>query len=223
MAAKQITWRKGLRWNKLKQGWVSVATGRVFTKTGLTRRKTMARRGTLKVAPKPKPKPKKRKPEVKPERKPKRTKKEVAYDRMRVELVKIAKQLEGEGYITDSRIHKNKDGTIDGEVRIRPKRGQLVDDIFLDMELASKPVSNTWVSTGIRYKPREDEEFYVKFQGLSQAGTYYQQNTKKNLPANFTTISVINEHMQARGRRKPEQVYLRLHWNKEDKQPEENK
>ena len=142
---------------------------------------------------------------------------EVAYTRMQAEIKRAARILEDQGYAASTYIHKNVDGSVDAELRVKPQRGEQVNQIFIDMEDASKPVPTTWVSTGVRYAPRETEEFYTRFMGMSQANAYYQKNTK--LATNFVTGRVINTRLQEKGRRKPETVFLRLHWNPENVKP----
>ena len=227
-----FTWRKGLRWDKALGVWVSVVTGKPLTELGLQRRKTMAKKGTLKIAkrkPKSRPrskakvKPKeksRKKPKKKPEKKPKpRSKKGKAFEAIK-KVMDFAKACLKSDYAVDTRIHENKDGSIDSELRIKPKRGQQVNDIFLDMEGCVTAIPNTWVSTGIRYKPREREEYYIRFKGLSQANSYYQRNTQRKLATNFVTGRRINERMEVKGRRKPEQVIMRVHWNAKNTKPE---
>lgn len=147
-----------------------------------------------------------------------KAKREIAYQRMKAQVQRAEKALKELGYQADSRTHENADGTIDAELRVKPKRGQQVNDVFLDMESVSRPVPRTWVSTGVRYEPRESEEFYVRFRGMSQANANYQRSSRLSL--NFVTGRQINTAMQRRGRRKAEQVFLRIHWNESNKQPE---
>ena len=228
-----MTWRKGLRWDKSKGSWVSVATGRAFTARGLQRRKTMAKAGTLKLA-RPKPKSKKRKSKRKPKPKPKakakvkakvkakpRSKKEKAYTAIE-EMLNKAKEKLSDKYVVDARIHRNRDGTLDSELRVLPRRGQQVNDIFIDMEEDVKAIPNTWISTGIRYKPRETEESGVPgdFRGLNRINAYYQRNTPRKLATNFVTGREINRRMGEKKFRKAEHVVLRIHWNPKNEKPE---
>lgn len=227
-----MTWRKGLRWDKALSSWVSVATGRPFTVRGLQRRKTMAKSGKLKLAkikpkkrklkPKPKPKPKakvkaKAKAKVKP-----RSKREKAYTAIDEMLDKAKKKLEEQGYTTDARMHRNRDGSLDSELRVMPRRGQQVNDILIDMEQDVRAIPNTWISTGIRYKPRETEESGVPgdFRGLSRINSYYQRNTPRKLATNFVTGREINRRMSEKKFRKAEHVVMKVHWNPKNSKPD---
>ena len=227
-----ITWRKGLRWNKALSSWVSVATGRPFTARGLQRRKAMAKAGTLKLA---KVQPKKRKPKPNPKPKPKakvkakakakakpRSKRDKAYAAIEEMMNKAKAKLAEQGYVVDARLHRNRDGSLDSELRVMPKRGQQVNDIFIDMEQDVRAVPNTWVSTGIRYMPRETEESGVPgdFNGLSRINSYYQRNTPRKLATNFVTGREINRRVGEKKFRKAEHVVMKVHWNPKNTKPD---
>lgn len=218
MVTKTPTWRKGLLW-VVGSGWTVVKTGRLLTATGLARKKSSHRKKyhLPKLAP---VKPVKRK-RAKP--KPRKDTARYISTRLTKEMKQSAEHLTAEGYVTDYRVHLNKDGTVDGELRVRPKRGQEVTRIFLRMEENTKPMSagktDTWISAGTRYKPREKEEFYIRFMGMSQANTNYSRNKGTFRATNLVGAREIHERMADRGRRKPEQVIMRVHWNKDNKQP----
>lgn len=193
-------WRKGLRWNKKKGGWVEKATGRLLTERAIAHRGEYIRRSKeIRQAPK---------------------EKQAIYELFKDELKAASQDLQDRGYRADFRVHRNKDGSIDAELRIKPKRGQKVNDVYLDMEEVLAPIPNTFISAGIRYHPRKDEEYYTKFQGMSQAQAYYQEMSPEKLHVNLLTGRVIDEKMRGRGRRKAEQVFVRLHWNAEHQRPE---
>ena len=221
-----MTWRKGLRWDKALSSWVSVATGKPLTALGLKRRKTMAKRGTLKIA-KRKPKKKKKakaKAKAKAKKKP-RSKREKAYEAIESMLDKATDKLVKEGYTVDSRIHRNRDGSLDSELRVLPRRGQSVNEILIDMEGSVRAIPKTWISTGIRYRPRETEESGIPgdFRGLSRINSYYQRNTPRKLAANFVTGREINRRTSDRKFRKAEHIIVKVHWNPKDKKPDRDK
>lgn len=228
-----MTWRKGLRWDKALSSWVGVATGKPFTAKGLQRRKTLAKKGKLKLAT-IKPKKKKKKPKLKPKPKPKvkakakkkkvepRSKRDKAYEKIKEMLDKASAKLAELGYATDARVHRNRDGSLDSELRVMPIRGQLINDILIDMEGSVKAIPNTWISTGIRYRPRENEDSGEPgdFRGLSRINSYYQRNTPRKLATNFVTGREINRRMSEKKFRKAEHVVMKVHWNPDDSKPD---
>jgi hypothetical protein len=119
----------------------------------------------------------------------------------------------------DSRVHVNKDGTIDGELRVYVRRGEDPEEVLTDIENAIGNVPNTWISTGVRFASRGEEDLYTKFQGMSQAQTYYQRNVPSKSKFNFEGGRVIVTRLKQRGRRKPQQVFVRFAWNPEGTQP----
>ena len=227
-----MTWRKGLRWDKKLGGWVSVASGKLLTKVGLQRRKTMAKKGTLKIA-KPRPKKKvkrtKKAKKPKPKKKAKKAKKakpkdkrEVVYDKIKTMLENAQYELSNIGYTSDVKLHRNRDGSLDSELRIIPRRGQSVNEIFIDMEQFVKAIPTTWISTGIRYRPRETEESGIPgdYRGLSRINSYYQKNTPRKLATNFVTAREINKRVSDKRFRKAENVLVKVHWNPKNNKPE---
>lgn len=165
------------------------------------------------MARKPKPKRKESKKALEKRR-------EKAYDRMEASIEETADSLRDEGYEVQTIISRNRDKSIDAEIRVMPKRGQDVTDIMIDIKGATEAVPNTWISTGIRYEPRADEEFYIRIRGMSQANAYYQRNTEAKHPTNFSTGIDIIDNMEGRGRKKAQHVMMRLHWNPENAKPE---
>jgi len=116
--------------------------------------------------------------------------------------------------------HKNKDGSIDAVLRVKPKRGQAVNDVYMDMEDCLAPIPGAYVSSAVRYHPRKDEEFYTKFMGMSQAQAYYQEMSPEKLHVNFMTGKEIDRRMRERGRKKAEQIVMLIHWNDKYERPE---
>lgn len=266
------TWRKGLRWDKAKAGWVNVKTGRKLGVRTLKRRKVK-----LPVVPRvpkvPKvPKPPKRPPKPKlpkgwrkglkwnkkkrrwievRRRFDKTTKKwrkieralthrqvelkiefarieqsikkikdkrAAVFETLEVTLEQAVQGLIADGYVANKRVHPNVDGTIDGELRVKPKRGQEVRTILTRMEHYFIPVPGTWVSSGVRYYPREDERYYSRFKGMSQAQAYFSEAPMTYI--NFATGKEIDTQMRKRGRKKAEQVFIRVHWNPANERPD---
>lgn len=259
------TWRKGLRWDKLKSAWVNVKSGKKLSPASLKRRKGITKKAASGKAKRPK-RPKGwrkglswnkemggwtakvkrvhrqtgrvietrrlltekdlgfriRYLEMQSALKRVSDEKAAVQENMRQVLMAAVISLESMGYVTDYRVHANKDGSIDSELRVKPKRGQSVTDIFIDMESVLAPLPSTFVTTGVRYYPKDDEETdkYTKFQGMLQAQAYYQKMSWDLLPYNFASGKEIDTRMRARGRRKAEQVFVRINWNPKHERPE---
>jgi hypothetical protein len=157
-----------------------------------------------------------------------------ALERMKHNIEFARDYLIGFGYDAVSHIFRNQDGTIDAEVRIRSiPRGKKIREALLDMEAALPVTMGVWISSGIRYryKPRdvtEDKRVYDPsadrvIRGLQQAGTYPRKDTPSKRAMLFVTARGIEEKLREKDRgkqrRKPEQIWVRLHWNVKDKKP----
>ena len=198
---KQPGWRKGLRWDKREKKWREIATKRL-----LTDRAVRFRTGYLSS--------KKELYEAEDER-------ETAFRLIKQVLKEAVEGLESEGFASDmGRPHKNKDGSIDAVLRVKPKKGQTVNEVYLAMEEYLSPIPGMFVSTAVRYHPRKGEEFYTKFRGMSQAQAYYQDMSPEKLHFNFMSGKEINKNMIARGRLKAEQVVVLINWNPEHERPQ---
>jgi hypothetical protein len=85
-------------------------------------------------------------------------------------------------------------------------------------------VPGAWISTGFAFGPsstEEERELYKRYRrlmGLFAATNYHQRQVKQ--AENFRTAIEMVKNFREFGRRKPERVIVRLHWNHMDKQPE---
>lgn len=135
----------------------------------------------------------------------------------------------GKVFAIDSvvRVHENKDGTVDGELLLRDiPKGLPVRRIFIAMSRVIKRIPKVWVENGVRrftaFNPRLDKEEeievhnYERWRGMVAVGTY----PTLNHAASFETAKYINQKMRGKRRRKAEQIYTRLHWNRRVFQPE---
>ena len=194
-------WRKGLRWDKSVKRWREVSSKRMLTDRAIDfRRDFLIMEKSVKEAG---------------------DKREEIFEIIKQTLKNAMNSLIAEGFAADmGRPHKNKDGSIDAVLRIKPSRTQSVNEIFLAMEEHLSPIPDAFVSTAVRYHPRKDEEFYTKFKGMSQAQAYYQDMSPEKLHFNFISGRQIDIEMLKRGRRKAEQVVVLVNWNPEYERPQ---
>lgn len=121
------------------------------------------------------------------------------------------------------RVHVYKDGSIDGEVSIEVPRGQSASDLFLDIESAFKKQSlgkGFWISTGERHVIVGDEEIYRRNKGMNEVAVYYQRMTPSNIGETMLIARRnVTKGMEKKYRRKAQTVFVRIHWNADDKKP----
>lgn len=122
------------------------------------------------------------------------------------------------------RIHKYRDGTIDGELMVRIPHGVKPRDASEQVEEAfghREVHPEIWIQTGVRYTIQEDDEIYRKFQGMNELNVFFQRSTRHNVGDVFAIQR--EEQMAGLDRkygRQAEMIYVRLHWNKENARPE---
>jgi hypothetical protein len=110
----------------------------------------------------------------------------------------------------------NQDGSIDAELRIEAIPNELsVNKLFTAIERVLGDVPEAHWQTGVRYIPREDEPFYTKFMGMSQAESWYHGERI----AALATGKLIDKKMRDMHRRKPKQVFIRAHWSPSGEHP----
>ena len=115
----------------------------------------------------------------------------------------------------------NRDQSVDAELLVRVvPRGVKVEDIVTAIERYAEPIDDTFVTNGIVYPVKGDDPIYIFNAGMSQAETYYQKSSE--LPENFGTVRDIIRNMDKLGRRKAEKLFLRYHWNPDEKNPKSN-
>lgn len=120
------------------------------------------------------------------------------------------------------RVHKYKDGSIDGELLCKVPRGTSANDVALEIESATGRVGmpGFWINMGTRFTIEEDEEVYRKNRGMNDVNTHYQSA----VPANWSEIpfivrKVIIRGMEKKYGRKADSVYLRIHWSRDGDKP----
>lgn len=142
----------------------------------------------------------------------------------------------------DSRvyIHVNRDDSIDGELNIPSLRGTTTDDVF---DLLHQPVHPAafpnrnyrfiWISVGARFTFSGDEDEYTRYRGLSQIQTNHRRylgklgaidpktgRTRLTLPLVFLAARKIARNIEKKFRKKVTQIFVRLNWNPDNRQPE---
>jgi len=144
---------------------------------------------------------------------------------MRRKLGEAVRVLESmEGMESKSRVHENKDGSVDGEWVVAVPKRMSMDDLSIAMEesFGRTAISrDMWISYGARYVIKEDDEVYRRNKGMNQVATkYHRAETRARVVKVFATLRAIMDTMKRKmhGRR-PTQVFLRLSWNPEDAKP----
>jgi hypothetical protein len=149
-----------------------------------------------------------------------RSKKATAEQAIKERLTETADKL---SYDSKIRTHEYKDGTVDGEILVMVPRGVSTSDLLLDLENAFEKQSlgsGFWISIGERHTIREDDEVYRRFKGMNEVQTNYQRMTPTNIAETLLIARQrVTPGMEKKYRRKAELVYIRIHWNRKDKQP----
>lgn len=140
--------------------------------------------------------------------------------------------LSSEGLESRAIVNLNQNYTVDADLTVEVPRGTTVRSVLLDLEHALRGISRikgSWVSVGIRVPPSPSEhktgllvsrrtgEPLRGGKGVYQAGTYYQRLDRR--ASTFATGKAIVKNFARKGRRKPTQVFVRLHWNPYDMKP----
>ena len=145
-----------------------------------------------------------------------------AEEEIRERLEEIKVELENGGIDARVRVHRYRDGSVDGEVLANVPRGVSADQLAMDIEHAAgrKGMGGFWINMGTRFTIEEDEEVYRRFRGYNDVNTHYQRAT----PGNWSEIPLIVRKQIIKGMekkygRKAHSVYLRIHWNRHGAKP----
>lgn len=113
-------------------------------------------------------------------------------------------------------------GDVDGELIVHGfRRGEslkpIVDDLMFGM---TQNLPGMWISVGVRYAaPEGVKSPDYRYRGLSEAMTYYRKSDPTGTLSVFLTERNILENLKRKKRPKPEQIIIRLHWNKQNAHP----
>lgn len=124
----------------------------------------------------------------------------------------------------DIRREINADMSVDWELRLAIPRGVNVKDLTTDLGSVLKPESNSWIAIGARFKddkrmtPERRAE-YDRFRAWLQVHAHYQRMTKGKIATNIVAVQKILDTMRKNKRRKPEQIFVRVHWNLSNEKP----
>lgn len=140
-------------------------------------------------------------------------------------------------YHTTASIHLSDDGVIEAEIVVTIPRGERAHDVMTDLDSAMRPIPvsvgyeldqrwyqspQTWVSAGVHVPLRPVEIISMRYaigkRGVTHAGSYYRRS--KTAGSAFTTGKRIIKNFANKGRRKPESVFARIHWNPFDVKPD---
>lgn len=159
-----------------------------------------------------------------------------AVARIEHEFLQAYSRLASMGYEVRAIAHKNRDHTVDADLTVQIPRGQEARGLLVDVEQALSRIKDVWISVGIRTPPKagaHDESDPTKKVprvnpktgepqergGVREAGAYFQRSTPLKWAENFATGRDIVDNFAKYGRRKPEQAYVRVHWNPWDTKP----
>lgn len=147
---------------------------------------------------------------------------EQASEKIRERLDDIRDSLGGVDIDSRVRIHSYKDGSVDGEVLVTVPRGTSTDDLVRDIEseMGRRSMPGFWISMGVRFTIKEDDEVYRRFRGYNDVNTHYQRAT----PSNWSEIPLIVRKQIVKGMekkygRKTDSVYVRIHWSPDGNKP----
>ncbi len=124
----------------------------------------------------------------------------------------------------DSRLysHVNRDDSIDGELKVNTIRGISSKHLFMAVEAGfpgRSGLSLIWISVGVRFSYQNEDDPYTRYKGHSQIQTNYRRYTAAKKALVFLTARVIAERVEKRSRRKIDHLFVRLHWNPDNRQP----
>ena len=127
------------------------------------------------------------------------------------------------GVDSDVRRAVNADMSVDWELRFAIPKGVDLDDFTTDLANALRPAAHSWIATGVRFEAgkmtREEWEKYERRRDMLQVHAHYQAMTKGKIATNVLGLQTIMETMRTRRRRKPREVFVRVHWNMEGRKP----
>jgi len=120
--------------------------------------------------------------------------------------------------------HENADESVDGELRVMgiPDRVTPREIWTLLGEYGLETPRDFWISGGLRFGSTEDEELkdkYTRYRGMNQVSSYFGRMDQKRVNYTLITMNQIVENMENAGRPEPQQLYLRIHWNKQNRTP----
>jgi hypothetical protein len=121
------------------------------------------------------------------------------------------------------RVWPYSDGSIDGEALVKVPRGVSTNDLLLDLEetFGREGIKGGfWMSVGVRFTIKEDEEIYRRYKGYNDVNTHFQPFKQSSVVDVFNIARhEIATGMEGKYGRKPDSVYVRIHWNPEGSQP----
>lgn len=145
-----------------------------------------------------------------------------AYATIKARLEDAKKDLP-EGYEGKVLIHAYADGSVDGELYVLVPEDDYQGNATWDMQKAFGDASvgrQYWISMGARYIIKEDDEIYRRNRGLNQAQANYQRAVPTNIAEQDLVLrKKILKGMKKRFKREAHSIFIRLHWNPENKQP----
>jgi hypothetical protein len=141
------------------------------------------------------------------------------YDRLQAMRIRLG--------VGDVRIHKNRDGSIDGElsyetVRGQPTYGSGSASFRLESAFDTQHAvgHRFWLAIVFRFIAPDKDDIYRKWQGMLEVWTHYRRCTRTKMIAAFEAADLIARNIERKHRRKVSYVLVRLHWNPENARPQ---
>lgn len=117
--------------------------------------------------------------------------------------------------------HPYADGSVDGELSVKVDVDTRETEYDLYESFGRATVgSRYWVSMGLRYEVRADDERYRRWRGLTQVETNYQRATQTNIVEVHVVLrNKLIAGMDRAFGMEAHSIFVRLHWNPEDRKP----
>lgn len=144
-------------------------------------------------------------------------------ERFREQFESIKEHLQEEGLGANVQTHLYPDDSLDAQITIRDiPRGYSIREVAFAIRDAEALAStgDSWIQVGLRYFTRKDEPMYRKFKGMSEIACFPQRYTAANKAEMIKILLTMDENLRGKRRLKPQQVFIRVHWNKKGKRPE---
>lgn len=147
---------------------------------------------------------------------------EEAYAEIKARL-EVAKQNLPDEYTGRVLMHAMADGSVDGELYVLVPEDDYQGNVNWDMQQAfgdDSLGSRYWISMGSRFSLKEDDEIYRRVRGLNHVQTNYQRAYSTNIAEEGLILrKKLLPGMKKRYKREAHSIFIRLHWNPENKQP----
>lgn len=117
----------------------------------------------------------------------------------------------------------NREGTIDAELRIRtiPRFKSFAQVMTILTDSLGEPIDDTWVSFGLLFQPKADDNPYDKYEGYNLVRANYQNSDRwqlNALTAGHGNKSIYN-YLKEADRGRVVNIIYNVHWNAMTEKP----